>query len=234
MGADDFRSPRGPGIGASVDAALLVCTHGRREVCCAKYGRPVATALAAEFGSIAWETTHIGGDRFAAGLVALPSGAYFGRLDPAEAVRTAQSALVGELDLEHYRGTAGTPVAVQAAECFLRREFGLTRIQAVRHVGGQGLVARFSVDAPGGASGAAPASAASVFEVELVQRAAGCSRLTSCGEGTVEEPQAFRLHSVTAVPPEPPERSEPQEPSEPSVAEFAAPPPITAPVTAAS
>jgi hypothetical protein len=221
--ADAFRSPRGPGIGAPVAAALLVCTHGRREVCCAKYGRPVAAALDAEFGPIAWETTHIGGDRFAAGLVALPSGAYFGRLDPAEGVSAARAALAGELDLEHYRGTAGTPAAVQAAECFLRREFGLTRLHAVRHVGGRGLAERFHVDAPDGVSETAsktpPADPASVFEVELTRRPAGCARLTSCGSGTIEQPPAFRLQSITALP------------SEPGAVEVPSP---CAPVTAAS
>jgi hypothetical protein len=200
MDKDAFRSPRGPGIGAPAAAALLVCAHGRREVCCAKYGRPVGAALRAEFGPIAWETTHIGGDRFAAGLVALPSGAYFGRLDPAEAVRAARAALTGELDLEHYRGTAGTPAAVQAAECFLRREFGLTRMHAVRHIGGRGLAERFRVDASVGASEKPSAEHASVFEVELTRRRAGCARLTSCGSGTVEQPPAYRLHSITAVP----------------------------------
>ena len=69
-----FADCAAPGFGAPAEAALLVCTHGRREVCCAKYGRPVAQALAARYGPLVWETTHVGGDRFAANLVVLPSG----------------------------------------------------------------------------------------------------------------------------------------------------------------
>jgi hypothetical protein len=129
MTADAVRSPSPPGLGTPVTAALLVCTHGRREVCCAKFGRPVAAAL--------------------------------------------------------------------AAECLLRREFGLTGISAIRHVGGRGLVARFAIDPPG----TLPVSqAVPTFEVELTRRPAGCPRPTSCGEGTVEQPSAFRLQSVAAVP----------------------------------
>jgi Sucrase/ferredoxin-like len=116
-----FAEPAPPLPGASEDAALLVCTHGRREVCCAQYGRPVARALAAEFGPLVWETTHVGGDEFAANLVVLPTGAYFGRLLPSEAVALARRALRGDLDPNHYRGTAGQPAPVQLADCLLRR-----------------------------------------------------------------------------------------------------------------
>ena len=51
----------------------------------------------------------------------MPGGEYFGRLLPSEAVALASRALAGDLDPEHYRGTAGHPVAAQAADCLLRR-----------------------------------------------------------------------------------------------------------------
>ena len=127
-----FSAPRTPGLGRPQGPLLLVCTHGRREACCARYGRPVALALAARFGPAVWETTHVGGDRFAANLVLLPQGAYFGRLDPDRAVRVAERALAGELDLDAYRGTAGRSEAAQNAEWRLRRALGERRIDAVR------------------------------------------------------------------------------------------------------
>lgn len=116
-----FADPVPPLPGMAQSAALLVCTHGRREVCCAQYGRPVARALAAEFGPLVWETTHLGGDEFAANMVVLPTGAYFGRLLPSDAVALARRALRGDLDARHYRGTAGQPAQVQARDCLLRR-----------------------------------------------------------------------------------------------------------------
>jgi hypothetical protein len=40
---------------------FLVCTHGKRSVCCARFGGPLAQALAARHPGQVWETTHVGG-----------------------------------------------------------------------------------------------------------------------------------------------------------------------------
>jgi hypothetical protein len=71
-----------PGLlGTSVsESLLLVCTNGRRDVCCALRGRPVAADLAAVHGERVWECTHIGGHRFAPTAVLLPTGYSYGRL----------------------------------------------------------------------------------------------------------------------------------------------------------
>ena len=58
---------------------LLVCTHRRRNVCCARLGRPLAAALTRLHGAAVLETTHVGGDRHAANLVILPHGCTTGR-----------------------------------------------------------------------------------------------------------------------------------------------------------
>jgi hypothetical protein len=185
--------PQPPGFGTAVDAALLVCTHGRREVCCAKFGRPVARALAARFGSAVWETTHVGGDRFAANLVVLPSGAYYGRLDPEDAVRVAEAALDGRVELDQFRGSAGLPAAAQAAECLLRRALGAVGANAVRYIDrhqGDDSVGdvvhrvRFDVSGQG------------AHTVTLARREATCPRLTSCGARTVETPAGYRLLGI--------------------------------------
>lgn len=121
------------GFGGLVDEPLLlVCTHGRRDRCCAQYGRPVAVALAAEYGDLVWEATHVGGDRFAANLVSLPDGVFHGRLNAENAVEVAAACLAGEVRLPYYRGRAGVPAAGQAAEHRLRVRTGETRAGAVR------------------------------------------------------------------------------------------------------
>jgi hypothetical protein len=132
LGAASFRSGRPPGLGRAAGPMLLVCTHGRREVCCARFGRPVAVALAARFGPLVWETTHVGGDEFAANLVLLPEGAYFGRLDPRQAVVVAERALAGELELTAYRGVAGRSAEAQRAEWRLRLALGERMLAALR------------------------------------------------------------------------------------------------------
>ena len=63
---------------------FVVCTHGRRDPCCAERGRPLVEAAAAADREVVWESTHVGGDRFAGNLVAFPHGLYFGRVEPEE------------------------------------------------------------------------------------------------------------------------------------------------------
>lgn len=118
-----------PSGGREVDRPLyLVCTNGRHDACCAEFGRPLARALATAYPDRTWECSHVGGDRFAANLVCLPEGVYYGRLGPLEARRVAQAHDGGRLVLDHYRGRSCYPFAVQAAEYLLRRELGLERL----------------------------------------------------------------------------------------------------------
>ena len=110
----------------------LVCTHGRHDACCAERGRPLAAALAQEAPEETWEVSHIGGDRFAANVLALPTGHYYGRLEPQHAAAFAAGLRVGRLDLEHLRGRTAHPFAVQAGEIHLRRHLEEGRVDAVR------------------------------------------------------------------------------------------------------
>ena len=125
---------RSPGLEPTARRLLCVCTHGRHDACCAERGRPVASALARVAPEDTWEVSHVGGDRFAANVVVLPDGLYYGRLDPDSAVRVAEATGRGLLDLDHLRGRSSLPTPVQAAEVYLRRELGELRIDAVRLV----------------------------------------------------------------------------------------------------
>jgi hypothetical protein len=73
-----------------------------------------------------WEVSHLGGDRFAANLLVLPRGDYFGRLEPEDAEPVATGYEAGRIDLAHYRGRSIRPRLVQAAEHFARESQGLT------------------------------------------------------------------------------------------------------------
>lgn len=121
-----------PGFGRpSHEPLLLVCTHGRRNACCARTGGPLARGLRARFGGLVWETTHVGGDRYAANLVCLPHGLYYGDLGIGEATDAVTAYLRGEVVLERLRGRAGLPEPAQAAEHHLRRHTGNLAIDAV-------------------------------------------------------------------------------------------------------
>ena len=120
----------GTGIpGKELDQLFLVCTHGRHDRCCSVRGNPVARALCAKFGDTAWECSHIGGDRFAANIVCLPKGAYFGRVSSAGAEQLAEDYAGGALDLDRFRGWSFLPFAAQAAEIATRRNLGLDRVE---------------------------------------------------------------------------------------------------------
>lgn len=97
----------------------LVCTNGRRDLCCAEVGRAVARELTAHWPEGTWETTHLGGHRFSATLLALPSGLVLGRLAPADAVEVCRAVERGEVPLDHCRGRAGTAPEEQVRELHL-------------------------------------------------------------------------------------------------------------------
>ncbi len=98
----------------------LVCAHGRHDVCCAVRGRPVAAALERRWPGRVWECSHLGGDRFAATLVLLPHGLYYGRVDPASGDAVLQRYELGHVEPGLLRGRSGLPRLGQAAQALAR------------------------------------------------------------------------------------------------------------------
>lgn len=124
---------RAPGFGSPAAGPLvLVCAHGRHNVCCARAGGPLARALGDRFGAMVWETTHLGGDRFAANVAFLPHGLYYGAMDEKRATAAVEAYARGEVVLERFRGRAGLPEPAQAAEHFVREHTGVVAIDGVR------------------------------------------------------------------------------------------------------
>lgn len=111
---------------------FAVCTHGTKDMCCAVFGRPVATALAAAHPGRTWEVSHVGGDRWAANLLVVPDGFLHGHLTADDARLVAALALAGQVRPDHLRGrtSAATPWE-QSAEIAVRRHAGLTALDAV-------------------------------------------------------------------------------------------------------
>jgi hypothetical protein len=107
---------------AAITDDVLVCTHGRRDICCGSKGTALANELSddpARFGGTVrlWRTSHTGGHRFAPTAIVLPHGTVWAFLD-ADALRriTFRDGRLDDL-LPRYRGCAGVgPAAVQALE----------------------------------------------------------------------------------------------------------------------
>jgi len=106
----------------------LVCTHGKRDPCCARRGRPLVRAVRARWPEETWQIGHIGGHRFAATFLAFPHGLCFGRVPAAGGPGIVAGLEAGEIALEHLRGRAGDSPVVQAADVLVRRRLGLRGI----------------------------------------------------------------------------------------------------------
>jgi len=116
---------------------VLVCTHGRRDPCCARLGVPVfrelAKDLAKDYPDRVLQTTHLGGHRFAATLVLLPHGYTYGRLDVAAARRVVRGYVAGRLtDLDRLRGRSCYANDVQAAEYWVRHNAGRYTLEGLQ------------------------------------------------------------------------------------------------------
>ncbi len=134
---EGFAHGRLPAFGRPVDDPVyLVCTHGRHDICCADKGRPLFRAMSELRPDQTWETSHIGGDRFAGNLVVLPRGDYFGRLEPEDSGTLVAEYEAGRLDLAHHRGRSIQPRMVQAAEHYLRASesrYGFDELELVEY-----------------------------------------------------------------------------------------------------
>ena len=119
---------------------FAVCGHGERDPCCARLGRPLHRALQAARPEATWQTSHLGGHRFAPTLVHLPSGVCLGRVPAARAREVAETLEAGRVPVDLLRGRVGDPWAVQAAEALFRAERGLDRLDDVAVLGADGDV----------------------------------------------------------------------------------------------
>jgi hypothetical protein len=114
------------------EAMLLICTHGRRDRCCAVDGRALARAVVETGEPDVWESTHLGGHRFAPTTLVLPTGYVYGRLDLAGALAARKAATVGEVEPAMCRGRSTWSAPGQVAELAVRAATGLRDADALR------------------------------------------------------------------------------------------------------
>jgi (2Fe-2S) ferredoxin len=103
-------------------AHVFVCVHTNRDARCGEWGVPFYNALQEEVkrqDAIAhvYQTSHIGGHRFAATCIIYPQAIWYGNLRPEDASRlVAQHLNEEQLLPEHYRGRLGSSFCQQVAE----------------------------------------------------------------------------------------------------------------------
>ncbi|HWB76511.1 MAG TPA: sucrase ferredoxin, partial [Nannocystaceae bacterium] len=126
----------------------LVCTNGKRDRCCAKWGVPVFDSIRGRNDVDVWQTTHLGGHRFAATMLWLPEGLCYGRISVGEAAGILEAALTRRIDpLERLRGRTSLGGAGQAAEYLLRRDHDALGFDDVEVIAEQQEDGRVRVDA---------------------------------------------------------------------------------------
>lgn len=172
------------------EPTLLVCTNGRRDVCCAVRGRPLAAGAATHAPDRVWEVSHTGGHRFAPTAVLLPWGQTFARLDDSLAAALLDTSLDGRVPAEllgrrHDRGRSPVAPLAQVAEAHVRAETGETSLGATWSVvDDAGLVTVHHVDGR-------------AWRVRVERIHTGRSRPESCGKAAVD---AYEYRAETHVP----------------------------------
>ena len=174
--------PRGATV--TIDPMLFVCTNGKRDACCAQFGRPVADALMREHDNVL-ECSHIGGHRLAPTALLLPFGSVHGRLTAASGAQVLADARAGRLHVPSLRGLTHLPADQQVADAAVRREDGLDSLVRLEVMStGDDTRRDCVVEAPDGRR----------WQIELV-RSSGDARPESCGKEPVP-PEWWRVDSV--------------------------------------
>ena len=124
-----------PGARDVARPQLFVCTNGRRDRCCAKWGMPVYRALEPSAAVDVWQTTHLGGHRFAATLLWLPHGICLGRVELGEVDEIILTIQRGEIHrIDRLRGRVCLESVAQAAESEWRIREGERRVDALQAI----------------------------------------------------------------------------------------------------
>ena len=124
------------------DPLFLICTHGKHDLCCSKFGMPVYLEAVKQGGECAWQTSHLGGDKFAANMLCLPHGIYYGRVIVLEVEAIIANYRKNMLYMEKYRGRTCYTLIEQVAEHFLRiitnkHAINILQLLAMQHEGNE-------------------------------------------------------------------------------------------------
>lgn len=128
----DFIAPPGAASESSMPFRILVCTNGKKDKCCSKYGLPIFNALATYLQKDQlWQCSHTGGDRFAPNLIVLPQFLHYGRLRLSEVTSFVDSIKASEIYLPAFRGRNEVKdKMIQSAEYYFRQELKVRSLEA--------------------------------------------------------------------------------------------------------
>jgi hypothetical protein len=111
--------------GRTQSPLFLVCVHGERDKCCAKFGLPVFHDVRERVGHDVWQCSHVGGDRFAANVLWFPYGLYYGHVSSEDVHPLLDACLERKVHLKNLRGRSCHLRQAQAGEYFVRMKSGV-------------------------------------------------------------------------------------------------------------
>jgi hypothetical protein len=103
----------------------LVCTNGRRDQCCARYGPEIYRAMVNADEEATWQSAHIGGHNKAPVNLFFPHGVHYGQATPEQIGELMRAYREGRVVLSRYRGRVCYAAPAQAAEHFWREQTGV-------------------------------------------------------------------------------------------------------------
>ena len=173
---------------------FLVCTHGRRDKCCAKFGVPLYNALREQAGERVWQSSHVGGDRFAGNLVCFPHGLFYAHATPEAGRRVVDAYRAGRVLTDEFRGRACYSHYIQAAEAFVREEAGVAGVEDLHFLsahpeGADTWRVRFEERA-----------SQRVHEAHVVRRTSDFSNPITCHSAEPQTVQQFHLEAHHVLP----------------------------------
>jgi hypothetical protein len=172
---------------------FLVCANGKRDPCCAKYGLPVYDQIATINRDMVWQSTHLGGHRFATNLLCFPHGILYGRVDEDSALPLIDAYVAGNLLLDKYRGRTCFDSQVQAADYYLRKQTGMTEIEAYRLAGVEVLKPdrwRAKIHSPFNGK---------VYQVTIFSKLSEFETYTSCNEEELTRVLQYHLAEIQII-----------------------------------
>lgn len=94
----------------------FVCTNAKRDLCCAKFGRPTFAALHKMLPDRAWQTTHVGGHRYAPNILVLPDANMYGRVMETDVAEFLSATEHKQVAAPFLRGNTAYSKLAQCAE----------------------------------------------------------------------------------------------------------------------
>lgn len=174
----------------TTEPIYLVCTNDQHDPCCGRVGQ--ALFEEAKSNHHVWQSSHLGGDRFAANVVSLPQGNYYRRVTSDGFKKIIEAEKQSLLDLQHFAGRSCYARIEQVAYYYLLEAQTEAKINQWRLVETQELEARnFSC--------IFESVAKQKVSIQLSQINTGIEDFLSCHATTKSEIVYFQLQAIKPV-----------------------------------